>query len=61
MVEKQFKTSIFLARVGVPKLGRQEESKAAFQKLDERNRAAEIPAARKGKKNARLLPNPSFS
>jgi tetratricopeptide (TPR) repeat protein len=42
-LEQQFKQAYFLLGRAYSKLGRQEESKAAFQKLDELNRA-EIPS-----------------
>ena len=45
-VEQQFKQAYFLLGRAYSKLGRQEESKAAFQKLDELNRG-EIPAEQK--------------
>jgi tetratricopeptide (TPR) repeat protein len=46
-LEQQFKQAYFLLGRAYSKLGRQEESKAAFQKLDEMNRA-EIPSQEKG-------------
>ena len=45
-VEQQFKQAYFLLGRAYSKLGRQEESKAAFQKLDELNRS-EIPPEEK--------------
>jgi len=45
-VEQQFKQAYFLLGRGYSKLGQQEASKAAFQKLDELNRG-EIPAEEK--------------
>src|SRR5882724_5184354 len=45
-VEQQFKQAYFLLGRPYSKLGRQEESKSAFQKLDELNRS-EIPAEQK--------------
>jgi len=46
-LEQQFKQAYFLLGRAYSKLGRAEESKAAFQKLDEMNRA-EIPSQNKG-------------
>lgn len=46
-VEQQFKQAYFLLGRAYSKLGQQEESRAAFQKLDELNRA-EIPSPGKG-------------
>jgi tetratricopeptide (TPR) repeat protein len=45
-LEQQFKQAYFLLGRAYSKLGRQEESKAAFQKLDELNRG-EIPSEEK--------------
>jgi tetratricopeptide (TPR) repeat protein len=46
-LEQQFKQAYFLLGRAYSKLGRQEESRAAFQKLDEMNRA-EMPSPEKG-------------
>lgn len=54
-LEQQFKQAYFLLGRAYSKLGRQEESKAAFQKLDEMNRA-EIPSQEKGSSTPK--PNP---
>jgi tetratricopeptide (TPR) repeat protein len=54
-LEQQFKQAYFLLGRAYSKLGRQEESKAAFQKLDDLNRA-EIPSQEPGK----LAPKPNL-
>jgi tetratricopeptide (TPR) repeat protein len=54
-LEQQFKQAYFLLGRAYSKLGRQEESKAAFKKLDEMNRA-EMPSQEKG--SATPKPNP---
>lgn len=54
-LEQQFKQAYFLLGRAYSKLGRQEESMAAFQKLDEMNRA-EIPSQEKGSSTPK--PNP---
>jgi tetratricopeptide (TPR) repeat protein len=54
-LEQQFKQSYFLLGRAYSKLGQQEESKAAFRKLDEMNRA-EIPSQEKGPTTPK--PNP---
>jgi len=54
-LEQQFKQAYFLLGRAYSKLGRQEESKAAFQKLDELNRG-EIPSQEKGLNSPK--PNP---
>jgi tetratricopeptide (TPR) repeat protein len=54
-LEQQFKQAYFLLGRAYSKLGQQQESKAAFQKLDELNRA-EIPSQEPGKPAPK--PNP---
>jgi tetratricopeptide (TPR) repeat protein len=54
-LEQKFKQAYFLLGRAYSKLGRQEESRAAFRKLDEMNRA-EIPSQEKG--STAPKPNP---